>query len=210
MAPAGRLLKKAADAVLGCDCALCLGRSPGALVCSGCERDLAPAPPEPGVIAAFQYAFPLDRLVRRFKFSADLAAGQWLAERLADRVAAAPRPSLLVAPPLAPSRLRGRGFNQALEVAKTVGRRHAIAVDRHGLSRSEGVAPQLGLTRAQRLANLQDAFTCRLDLAGRDVAVVDDVLTTGATFEALAQVLRRHGAGDVQAWVIARTPERGA
>lgn len=203
-------MKKAADLALGSDCALCLAPAAGRHVCAACERSLARAAPEPDVTAAFRYAFPLDRLVHRFKAGADFAAGQWLAERLAERVAHEAPPDLLVAPPLARHRLRERGFHQALVLARIVGQRRAIPVAWRGLARRDGLAPQRSLGRAARLANLRGAFTCDLDLEGRRVAVVDDVFTTGATFDALSRVLRARGAVEVRAWVVARTPEPGA
>jgi predicted amidophosphoribosyltransferase len=116
-------------------------------------------------------------------------------------------PDLLLAPPLSASRLRARGFNQALELAKVVGRELGVAVDPGGVPRPPETAPQPGLGRPARQENLRNAFRCRRDLAGRSVAIVDDVLTTGATAEALAGVLRAAGAGSVAVWVVARTPE---
>lgn len=207
---AGRVLKIAADLALGGDCALCLAPAAGAYACPACERSLRTAPRDPDITAAFRFAFPVDRVVRRFKFHADFAAGRWLAGRLAERVSGEPSPDLLVAPPLSRERLRERGFHQALFLARAVGEQRGIAVAWRGLSRRDGFAPQRGLSRAARLANLKDAFACDFDLAGRRVAVVDDVFTTGATFDALARVLRRQGATDVRAWVVARTPEPGA
>src|SRR3954469_756587 len=109
-----RPLQLLMEAAMGQDCALCAhpGRS---LVCSDCMAALPRAPAIAGVVSAFEYRFPLDRLVQRFKFAGDLAVGRWLAERLADAVAGCERPDLLVAPPLTAARLRERGFNQSLE-----------------------------------------------------------------------------------------------
>jgi ComF family protein len=160
-------------------------------------------------VASYVYAFPLDRLVQRFKFAGDLAVGRWLGQRLAHRVRKDTRPDLLLAPPLAIARLRERGFNQAYELAKTVGRALDLPVARRGLARRRDTAPQPGLGRTARRANLAGAFECRLDLRGRRVAIVDDVLTTGATADALGDTLRRAGADAVQVWVVARTPEPG-
>lgn len=158
-------------------------------------------------MAAFSYRFPLDRLVQRFKFGGDLAVGRWLGLRLADRVRAEPLPDLLLPPPLSESRLRARGFNQALELAKVVGSELGVAVAYRGVTRSRDTSPQPGLSRGARQENLRDAFRCRLDLGGRPVAIVDDVLTTGATAGAFARVLRAAGARSVVVWVVARTPD---
>jgi len=194
----------------GQDCALC-GRVGGRhWICAACERSLPAAFPQPGCVAPYAYRFPVDRLVQRFKFAGDLAAGRWLGERLAERVRGEPRPDLLVAPPLAVPRLRERGFNQAHELAKVVGRTLGVPVARRGLSRRRETTPQSGLGRAARRANLAGAFDCRLDLRGRRVAIVDDVLTTGATAEALGETLKQGGAVAVEVWVVARTPEPGS
>ncbi|HXZ49022.1 MAG TPA: ComF family protein [Usitatibacter sp.] len=149
----------------------------------------------------------MDRLVQRFKYAGDLAVGRWLADELAMRVGPEPRPDLLVAPPLAPARLRERGFNQALEVARQIGRRIGVRTSATGLRRLRETPPQEGLTRRERRANLRGAFGCDLALGGAHVAIVDDVVTTGATADALARVLKARGAGHVAVWALARAPE---
>jgi ComF family protein len=157
--------------------------------------------------AAFEYRFPVDRVIQRFKFGGDLAAGRWLARQLARRVAAAPRPDVLVVPGLAPARLRARGFNQALEIARVVASLHGLRVDAHAIEKVRDTAPQPGLGGRERRANLRGAFRAARTFEGLHVALVDDVLTTGATADAVARVLKAAGARRVDAWVVARTPE---
>ena len=111
-------------------------------------------------------------------------------------------------PPLAARRLRERGFNQALELARVVGRALALPVEFRAMGRSDTPA-QTGLTRAERLDNLRGAFTCGRDLRERHVAIIDDVITTGATIEAFSQALRVAGAVRVDAWALARSPAPG-
>lgn len=196
---------------LGQDCLLCMGAS-DEVVCPSCARALPTANPAcfPALeeaAAAFAYRFPVDRLVARFKFSADLAVGRWLGVRLADRVRGLARPDVIVAPPLAAERLRERGFNQALELAKVVARDLRVPLRSRGLRRTRATAPQPGLDRDARRANLEGAFACDADLRGLQVAIVDDVMTTGATAEALGLVLRAAGATKISVWVAARTPD---
>jgi ComF family protein len=198
-------------ALLGQDCVLCGGASV-ALVCRGCRAGLPVCLYEPlvprafdDVWAAYDYRFPVDRLVRRFKFAGDLAIGRWLGERLAARVHGAGA-DVIVAPPSTRARLRERGFNPALEIAKVVARRRRIPVALEGLRRVRETAPQPGLARASRRRNLEGAFACGIDVRGRHVAIVDDVLTTGATVEAAATVLKAAGAARVSVWVVARAP----
>ena len=219
-----------AGALLAQDCILCAGPSASRLVCEACSASLprlahacarcAMELGEAGVcgecrrrvpsfdaaLAAFEYRFPLDRLVQRFKYAGDLAAGKWLALELAACVEHCERPDLLVAPPLAPARLRERGFNQAVVLAKAVGRRLGVRHSPDALVKLRETSPQPGLGRKARLANLRDAFRCDARLAGEHVAIVDDVMTTGATADTVARVLKAAGAARVSVWAIARTP----
>jgi ComF family protein len=158
-------------------------------------------------VAVFDYRFPVDRLVQRFKFAGDLAVGRWLGDQLALRVQDAPRPALLVAPPQTPSRLRERGFNQALELAKVVGRATGARVAMTGLVKLRDTVPQNSLGAGARRRNLRGAFACSLALEGLHVAIVDDVLTTGATADALARALKAAGAARVSLWTVARAPD---
>jgi ComF family protein len=193
-------------AFVGQDCVLCAatGRE---LVCGACREALpSPARSEDGVIAAFAYRFPVDRLVRRFKFAGDLALGRWLGEAVAMAARDEPRPALLVVPPSTRERLRQRGFNPALEIAKSAARVLDLECARGALERTRETQPQPGLGRRERRRNLEGAFRCECDLRGMHVAIVDDVMTTGATLDAVAAAMRRAGAARVSAWVAARTP----
>jgi ComF family protein len=196
------------------DCLLCGTRSGAQALCARCGAALpvsapcaAPEPPLDEAIAALAYAFPVDRLIHRFKFGADLAAGRWLALRLAERALALERPRLIVTPPLGAARLRARGFNQALEVAKVVGAELGVRVALRGIERTRETPPQHGLGRRERRTNVRGAFRCDLALDGVHVAIVDDVITTGATAAAVATALKAAGAGRVSAWALARTPD---
>ena len=116
----------------------------------------------------------------------------------------------LVAVPLAPARLRQRGYNQAELLARHLGRRIGLPVLKETCRRVRATAVQTGLTRPQRLENVRGAFAPgpRAALvAGRDLLLVDDVLTTGATLSACARALRQAGARRVSALTVARTLE---
>lgn len=174
-----------------------------------CGRCLRRPPAVDSALALFEYRFPVDRVLLRFKFAGDLAAGRWLGERLAAVVGEAPLPDLLVVPPIEAARLRQRGFNQALQVAKVVAARHGLELDRDALRRTRTAAPQSTLGGRERRLNLRGAFACRRRFDRRHVAIVDDVMTTGATIDAVARALREAGAARVDAWIVARTPEPG-
>ncbi|MBL0143385.1 MAG: ComF family protein [Betaproteobacteria bacterium] len=158
-------------------------------------------------MTAFDYRFPIDRLVRRFKFSSDLATGAYLGDALARAVEKAPRPDLILASPASSARLRERGFNPALLLARRVGANLGIPVESRVLAKIRHTAPQSGLDRTARRRNLHGAFAVRRRLDGMTVAVVDDVMTTGTTLSALAGVLKAAGAVRFSGWVVARTPE---
>ena len=158
-------------------------------------------------LAVFEYRFPIDRMIQRFKYAGDLAIGRWFAERLAEAVDDVARPDLLIAAPLASSGLRHRGFNQASVVARHVSRSLRISCQVGAIAKIRETPRQEGLDRRQRIANVRDAFACHLRLDGEHVAVVDDVLTTGATASEISRVLRANGAGRVSVWAVARTPD---
>lgn len=185
-------------------CRHCAIPLPEAGVCGAC---LQSPPPVSRTHAAFVYGFPLDRLVPRFKFHHDLAAGRLMAELMAQALAQAPRPEALIPVPLHAARLRQRGYDQALELAKPLSRALAVPLMDDALLRSRATAAQSELDAAARQRNLRGAFAVRAAAAlPAHVALVDDVMTTGATLHAAAKALRRAGVARVDAWVCARVP----
>ncbi|VXB14305.1 Amidophosphoribosyltransferase [Luteimonas sp. 9C] len=171
-------------------------------VCGACLRR---PPPLDTVIAAFDYGFPVDRLLPRFKFHRDLAAGALLGACLARATVAAARPVALVPVPLHLARLRARGYDQALELARLLARHHALPLRGDLLHRVRPTAPQSRLDAKARRRNVRHAFAVRCPSeVPAHVVLIDDVMTTGATLHAAAQALRRAGVGRVDAWVCAR------
>ncbi len=193
-------------------CERCALRLPSAsALCGPCLRQ---PPPQQRTLCAADYGFPWDRLIADFKFHgrADLAPA--LAQLLAQAVAAAPSappPDLVLPVPLAPRRLAERGYNQAWELARRVARRQGLAARADVLTRPVETAHQADLPRTARLANLRAAFVVEARrqplLRGRRLALVDDVLTTGATAREAVATLLRAGAAAVDVWVLARTPD---
>ncbi len=170
-----------------------------------CGACLQYPPPLSATHAAFVYGFPLDRLLPRFKFHDDLAAGRLLSQLMGDALSHLPRPDALMAVPLHNSRLRSRGYDQALELAKPLARRLHIPLLRDVLVRRQQTRPQSELDAAARRRNLRGAFAVGIGQPlPLHVALVDDVMTTGATLHAAAKVLRRAGVLRVDAWVCAR------
>ena len=161
--------------------------------------------------AAVDYGYPWSGVLQAFKFRGDPGWAGALATLLRSTpwVEPALEAAELVLPiPLAPQRLRMRGFNQALLLAQALA---PARVQAGLLLRTHDTPAQSGLHRARRLRNLARAFAveplCAAQLAGRQVLLVDDVMTTGATLQAAATVLRQAGAARVTALVLARTPQ---
>jgi ComF family protein len=163
-------------------------------------------------IVACDYAFPWDRLIADFKFNARVELAAPLALRLvrAIRQRGGALPARVIPVPLAPGRLAERGYNQAWELARRVARALSCQADARLLERPAEGAHQAELTLAQRRVNLRGAFTVnpsrRALLHDRHVALVDDVMTSGATLREAALELRRAGAARIDTWVLARTP----
>lgn len=160
-------------------------------ICGGCLK----RPPAFGrTWAPLRYAFPLAHLIRDLKFHARLPAAKTLA-----RLIAGTRPpdvDALIAVPLHPTRLRGRGYNQAEQLALQVGKRWGLPVRAGILKRVSPTAPQVGMKLDARRSNVRDAFQCKGPPPLR-VGLVDDVMTTGSTVNECARVLIRAGAESV-------------
>ncbi len=170
-----------------------------------CGHCLRRPPPQHGTRAVFVYRTPLDRLLPRVKFHADLACARLLATLMAREMATADRPQALVPVPLHRARLRQRGFDQALELARPLSRLLAVPLRTDALQRVRATQAQTRLDAAARRRNLRGAFAVGPALPAH-VALVDDVMTTGATVEAATRVLLRAGVERVDVWVCARVP----
>lgn len=191
--------------------------------CEGCAVELWPGvprcgaclqspPPQRCCVAALTYAFPWDGLVQRFKYRDAPELAGFLAGRIAAAVrAAGPSAVDLVVPvPLTPARLRARGYNQSWELARRVASSLGVPAQAAALQRLGEGPTQQGGSREQRRRQVREVFAATpaalSRLTGRRVALVDDVMTTGATAEAAAAALLRAGAAAVDVWVLARTP----
>ena len=197
---------------LGCEEQILSSRPP--LFCANCRAKVIPFTPpcarqDFAAHSLFIYQEPISSLLVRLKFSGDLSGLSSIAAlpRAADRLP--PEPDLILPVPLHISRLRWRGFNQAVLLAKTCFPfwKDRIRVDL--LQRHKKTVPQLGLTGAERRSNLRGAFSVRKpkEISGRRVLLVDDVFTTGSTLRECADVLRAAGAADVAAFTVARTAD---
>lgn len=200
-------------------CPTCALPQPAGLDCGACLRD---PPPYARCIAVADYGFPWDRLIAQLKFQDQPERAGLLAQALHQAVIRAgatsgPRAAAavhcLLPVPLSEARLAERGYNQAWELARRVAALQRLPAESAWLQRLRDTPRQVGLSRAGRQRNLLDAMWVTpagaAGLAGRSVALVDDVMTTGGTVAAAALALRAAGAASVQVWVLARTPAPG-
>jgi ComF family protein len=183
-------------------CALPLSATNLEALCGHCQTQ---PPAFERCLSPFIYQPPLDHLLLGLKFNGHLAQARLLGELMAAWLTAvvdAP-PAHIIPVPLHNTRLRERGFNQAVELARPIARQFNLSLNLTDVSRTRATSPQSELSRKQRLKNIKGAFKVKQPLSGR-VVIVDDVMTTGSTAHELAQTLLNAGAEAVEVWVCAR------
>jgi ComF family protein len=200
-------LRQAWCATIPAACLLCdapAGNVPN--LCSACAAALVRLPPRQR-FAAFPYTPPISTLIQWMKFEANIPAAQALGALLAEAVIEAGMviPDALLPVPLHASRLRSRGFNQSLELARPLAQRVGRPLLACACVRVRATRPQSSLqTARERRQNVADAFRVRQHLDRLDtVAIIDDVVTTGATARELVRVLRSAGVRQVLVWACA-------
>jgi ComF family protein len=160
------------------------------------------------VVAPFAYAPPIDHYIQQLKYAGARSLGRAFGLTLAPAVRDACRDvDVLVPVPLHPTRLRERGYNQAIEIARPLCRALDTPLLLRGIERRHASPSQTGGSAEQRHASVTEAFRVARSLAGLRIAIVDDVITTGATVNALAAALLASGAMRCIAIAAARTPE---
>ena len=181
------------------------------LLCGQCQKQ---PPAFHQVVAPWTYSFPVDTLISRFKHQARWPLGHLLARLLGHRFdnAELERPDCLLPVPMARKRLCERGFNQALMLARWLNHALDIPFNEHALLRPHETVAQQDLDAKTRKRNLLNAFALApgIQVAGQHLALVDDVLTTGATAHSLARLLINAGARQVDVYCLARTPKPGS
>jgi ComF family protein len=183
-------------------CPCCALASPDGAVCGRC---LAHGPRYDATAAALSYDFPADALIHALKFRGELSLATFLADFLRNEIRPGERIDCVVPVPLSTTRLRERGYNQAVELARPLARAAGATLELTLCERTRDAPPQTELPWAERSRNVRGAFRCTRSLAGMTVAVVDDVMTTGATLDEIASTLKAAGAHRVVNWVVART-----
>lgn len=226
-------LSRIQDVVYPRRCLLCgLPGADGLDLCAGCRSDLpwigpacptcaTPLPIPTGqpcgtcqrrppafdaATALLHYAMPVDHLVHRLKFRHRLVVARLFAGLMGRAIVREHwQPSPLLPVPLHAARLRERGFNQALEIARPLARQIGVPVLAGHCRRTRATPAQMGLDAAARRRNLRGAFEVVRPIEADCVTLIDDVMTTGSTLDELARAVRHAGVDRIQVWVVART-----
>lgn len=195
-----------------CDASLPYLKAPHCPVCAlptlqgeTCGRCISHPPTFSRTSVVFGYAFPLDKLIQAMKYGQQLALANAFAKKLAHRIDQNYLPDLVIPMPLHPAKLRTRGFNQSLLLAEKITRELNLKLLPNACQRVRDTLSQSSLKWKARDKNVRNAFHCDADLTGKRVALVDDVLTTGASLNALAEAVKKRGAAEISTWVVART-----
>ncbi len=222
------ITERALDALLAQDCLLCGQASDSCILCPACDDDLPRLPvsrcprcalPTPEgelcgrclaqpphydrTLAVFNYGFPLDKLLQAFKYAHRLSLAPFFGRLLAEEAASCSA-DLIVPLPLHRTRLRERGFNQALELARPVAHALKKPIDTDCCTRVSHTAAQAGLPWRERAKNIHGAFQCAKNLSDKRILLIDDVMTTGASLNECSRTLKLHGAKEVILLVVAR------
>lgn len=150
----------------------------------------------------------MDKLLHHYKYKETLHLANTFASLLANKILASThihKMDRIIPMPMHVTRLKQRGFNQALEVARLMGNNMQIKLDYQSCQRIKYTPPQTSLSLKERIKSIHGVFNCSQSLQGLNIALVDDVMTTGASLNELAKTLKQAGAVHVECWVIART-----
>lgn len=210
-------------------CALCAIQQPGNL-CHTCESSLPELDPNcctrcltplstftycgaclntpplwHHITAGYRYAFPVDLMIQKLKYGLDLTLTPILANFIVTKINRNQPPDAIVPVPLHPEKIKARGFNQAIEISRYVSKQTGIPVLSNICIRVKNTPSQTELPWKERQQNVRDAFKCESDLTNKHIAILDDVMTSGATANALAKEIIKRGAAKVSVWVVARS-----
>lgn len=177
---------------------------------SRCGACLTKPPTYDSSLTVLRYQKPVDIMFNRLKHHRDITVAATFAKLLSDKIRASGTelPDIIIPIPLSWKRQLSRGFNQSQCIAMLVAGNLGVAVDTKALTRVTSGAPQQGLSRSERLKNLDRCFTADKSVRNKRIALLDDVVTTGATMEAAATALYIRGSRSIAAWSVARTPDQ--
>jgi len=213
-------------------CSFCHGPAQNALVCDGCRESLpwnriacpicalpqnagpsqvcarcsAEKPGYDRAWSAFRHQPPIAEAIYGLKYHAQFRQSRLLGRAMAEQLVlrSDPLPELLLPVPLHGGRLRWRGYNQALELARGIASRLALDIDLRSAERIRATTDQIGQKASARRRSVKGAFAVSSGVARRHIAIIDDVMTTGSTVDELARACRSAGAARIEVWTAAR------
>ncbi|KAF3981478.1 MAG: ComF family protein [Methylococcales symbiont of Hymedesmia sp. n. MRB-2018] len=170
-----------------------------------CGRCINQTPAFDETYAPFIYQDALRHLISTLKFKQQYKNARLLGFLLADYLQkTAELPELIIPVPLHKQRFRERGFNQSVEIAKSVSKHLKIPIDTQSCIRTRNTQHQIALPAKQRRSNMKNAFKVNQIIKAQHIAIIDDVMTTGSTVNDLAKTLKKSGVDRVDIWVCAR------
>lgn len=170
--------------------------------CKDCQHS---PPPFFRTQAIFSYDYPVDKLIHAAKFQSNFALLKLLGNLMSTHLNFKKRPDVLIPVPLHIKRLRERGYNQSLELAKYIAKNTGLLIDYTVCERCRDTPPQSSLPAKQRRVNLKDAFRVSfIQPHWQHIALVDDVMTTGTTVTELAKEFSKLGVPQIEIWCCAR------
>lgn len=183
-------------------CALCLTPLPTFTYCGAC---LNTPPLWHHIVAGYRYVFPIDVMIQKLKYGLDLTLTPILANFIVSKISNNSLPDAIIPVPLHSEKIKIRGFNQAIEISRYVSKQTGIPVLSNICFRIKNTPSQTELPWKKRQQNVRNAFKCQSDLTNKHIAILDDVMTSGATVNALAKEIIKQGAAKVSVWVAARS-----
>lgn len=190
-------------------CLLCqLPTASTAIICTDCEDTLPHLQIQDAQeTILFSYESPISDLIMQLKFSENLSIAHWFSQQFIQKLKSRTRvlPQIILPVPLHYNRLRERGFNQALEIAKPVARYFQSPVDTKTCVRIKDTKPQSSLEAAKRKTNVNNAFALSYTPAAKHIALLDDVTTTGSTLSEITTLLQKAGVEKIERWCVAKT-----
>jgi ComF family protein len=177
------------------------------MVCDDCRGELPWGDVKsPTSLSLFHYQPPIDHWISQLKFQDKLIYARFFSQCFITQLQnyKIPLPDYLLPVPLHRKRLRERGFNQALEIAKPIAKYFKIPLANNFIERKKYTKPQSDLSAMQRASNVKNAFALKKPFKAKHIAIIDDVVTTGNTVGALVQLLKDNGIEKIDIWCVAR------
>ena len=187
-------------------CAKKLPTGQHGLICGQC---LQAPPPFDTTHALFSYQPPITKLMLNLKFNHAFSHAHLFGTLLAEKITQEwylnrSLPSVIIPIPLHPQRIKERGFNQVVEIARPIAKFTAIPINTRSCQRTHATLAQATLSAHERKHNIKNAFSIQGNFSGQHVAVMDDVITTGQTITEFCRLLKKHGAKKIDVWCCAK------